>query len=225
MNEVTALYADDDGNILDIPGLGAMGRVGNAEVPLRPKDLIPLPRGSDLMFMPGRQAVGVSSDGEVLPVAGLAVAAVIPPGYTRTHVPAYRIDSENNDSARPLPLYGYTAVAVYNDELYVAAIHTDNQDDKWNPEHYNTKNLSKLVKNVKKDLSENRLVDHLSNCALTWHCQTAENLFIIDGRRESRFLLFVMQNVWAVYHCSQQSVALLPRAGLNSNLRQRKLPK
>lgn len=177
MNEVIALYADNDGNILDIPGLGAMGRVGNSAVRLKPKDLIPLPRGSDLMFMPGRQAVGVSSDGEVLPVAGLAVAAVIPPGYTRTHVPAYKIDSENNDSARPLPLYGYTAVAVYNDELYVAAIHTDDQDDKWNPEHYNTKNLSKLVKNVKKDLPGNRLVDHLSNCALTWHCQTAENLF------------------------------------------------
>lgn len=177
MNEVTALYADDDGNILDIPGLGAMGRVGASEVELKPEDLIPLPPGSDLMFMPGRQAVGVSSDGEVLPVAGLAVAAIIPPGYTRTHVPAYRADPENDDSGRPLPLYGYTAVAVYKDELYVAAIHTDEQDDKWNPEHYNTKTLSKLVKNVKKDLPGNRLVDHLSNCALTWHCQTAENLF------------------------------------------------
>lgn len=177
MNEVTALYADEDGNILDIPGLGAMGRVGNSEVPLCPDDLIPLPPGSDLMFMPGRQAVGYSSDGEVLPVAGLAVAAIIPPGYTRTHVPAYRVDAENEDSSRPLPLYGYTAVAVYKDELYVAAIHTDEQNDKWNPEHYNTKNLPKLVKKVKKDLSGNRLVDHLSNCALTWHCQTAENLF------------------------------------------------
>ncbi|MDO4203357.1 MAG: radical SAM protein [Selenomonadaceae bacterium] len=177
MSEVTALYADEEGNILDIPGLGAMGRIGSQEIILKPEDLIPLPPGSDLMFMPGRQAVGCSSDGEVLPVAGLAVAAIIPPGYTRTHVPAYRIDSENEDSSKPLPLYGYTAVAVYNDELYVAAIHTDEQNDKWNPEHYNTKNLTKLVKKVKKDLAGNRLVEHLSNCALTWHCQTAENLF------------------------------------------------
>lgn len=177
MSKVTALYADEDGNILDIPGLGAMGRTGDQEVPLKPEDLIPLPPGSDLMYMPGRQAVGYSSDGEVLPVAGLAVAAIIPPGYTRTYIPAYRADNENDDSSKPLPLYGYTAVAVYNDELYVAAIHTDEQNDKWNPEHYNTKNLPKLVKKVKKDLSGNRLVEHLSNCALTWHCQTAENLF------------------------------------------------
>ena len=177
MSEVTALYADEDGNILDIPGLGAMGRIGSQEVPLKPENLIPLPPGSDLMFMPGRQAVGYSSDGEILPVAGLAVAAIIPPGYTRTHVPAYRTDKENDYSSKPLPLYGYTAVAVYNDDLYVAAIHTDEQNDKWNPEHYNTKNLPKLVKKVKKDLPDNRLVEHLSNCALTWHCQTAENLF------------------------------------------------
>ena len=66
MSEVTALYADEDGNILDIPGLGAMGRIGSQEVPLKPENLIPLPPGSDLMFMPGRQAVGYSSDGEIL---------------------------------------------------------------------------------------------------------------------------------------------------------------
>ena len=75
MSEVTALYADEDGNILDIPGLGAMGRIGRQEVPLKPENLIPLPPGSDLMFMPGRQAVGYSSDGEILPVAGLGVRA------------------------------------------------------------------------------------------------------------------------------------------------------
>ena len=43
MSEVTALYADEDGNILDIPGLGAMGRIGSQEVPLKPENLIPLP--------------------------------------------------------------------------------------------------------------------------------------------------------------------------------------
>ena len=41
MSEVTALYADEDGNILDIPGLGAMGRIGRQEVPLKPENLIP----------------------------------------------------------------------------------------------------------------------------------------------------------------------------------------
>ena len=61
-------------------------------------------------------------------------------------------------------------------ELYVAAMYTD-ENDKWDPAHYNTRNLHKLVKRVQKDLPDNRLVEHLGNCSLTWHCCTAQNLF------------------------------------------------
>ena len=78
--------------------------------------------------------------------------------------------------AGQLPLYGYTAVAVYKDELYAAAIYTD-ENHKWAPENYNTHDLKKLVRRVKKDLPDNPLVEHLANCSLEWHCCTAENLF------------------------------------------------
>ena len=170
--QITALYADETGEIYDAPGFAAMGRTGAENVLLTPEDLIPLPESADLMFLPDRLAVGTSPEGDVLPITGRAVAAILPAGYTRIYMPAY----EKAEEAEQLALYGYTAVAVYKNELYVAAIYTD-ENDKWDPVHYNTHELKKLVKNVKKDLPGNRIVEQVGNCSLKWHCCTAQNLF------------------------------------------------
>lgn len=170
--EITALYADENGEIFDAPGMGAVGRSGSQLRPLTPEDLIPLPESADLMFLPDRQAMGVAGDGEMMPLTGNAVAAILPAGYTRTLLPGF----QRLEDAGQLPLYGYTAVAVYKDELYAAAIYTD-ENHKWDPANYNTHDLKKLVRKVKKDLPDNPLVEHLANCSLEWHCCTAENLF------------------------------------------------
>ena len=87
-------------------------------------------------------------------------------------MPAY----ERAEDAERLPLYGYTAVVVYQDELYCAAVYTD-ENDKWDPVHYNTPELKNFVKRTKKDLKGNRIVEQLANCSLKWHCCTAQNLF------------------------------------------------
>ena len=169
---IYALYADEKGEIFDAPGIGAVGRFGDEIRPLRPEDLIPLPDSADLMYLPGRQALGVDEEGNILPLTGLAVSAILPAGYTRTLLPGF----QRQEEAERLPLYGYTAVAVYRDQLYAAAIYTD-ENHKWDPENYNTPDLRKLAKRVKKDLPDNPLVEHLANCSLEWHCCTAENLF------------------------------------------------
>ena len=169
---IYALYADENGEIFDAPGIGAVGRFGNEIRPLTPEDLIPLPDSADLMYLPDRQALGVDDEGNILPLTGQAVSAILPAGYTRTLLPGFQLMEE----ASQLPLYGYTAVAVYQDQLYAAAIYTD-ENHKWDPENYNTPDLKKLVKRVKKDLPNNPLVEHLANCSLEWHCCTAENLF------------------------------------------------
>lgn len=169
---IYALYADEKGEIFDAPGIGAVGRFGDEIRPLKPEDLIPLPDSADLMYLPGRQALGVDEEGNILPLTGLAVSAILPAGYTRTLLPGF----QRQEEAERLPLYGYTAVAVYRDQLYAAAIYTD-ENHKWDPEHYNTPDLKKLVKRAKKDLPDNPLVEHLANCSLEWHCCTAENLF------------------------------------------------
>ena len=171
-DEITALYADENGEIFDVPGYAGMGRTGSENVLLRPEDLIPLPESADIMFLPERLAVGMSPEGEVLPVTGNAVAAILPAGYTRLYMPAY----ERAEDAAPLALYGYTAVVVYKDALYAAAIYTD-ANEKWDPVHYNTHELKKLVQRTKKDLPGNRIVEQVANCSLKWHCCTAQNLF------------------------------------------------
>ena len=45
--EITALYADENGEIFDAPGIGAVGRSGSEMRPLAPEDLIPLPESAD----------------------------------------------------------------------------------------------------------------------------------------------------------------------------------
>ncbi len=169
---ITPVYADEEGNILDAPGLSAMGRTGRENVLLTPGDLIPLPESADLMLMPGHRAVGQMPDGEILPIAGAAVAAILPAGYTRLFLPAFEREAE----AQRLPLYGYTALAVYHDELYCAALYTD-ENEKWDPVNYNTRELKNLVKRTKKDLPGNRIVEQVAGCSLKWHCCTAQNLF------------------------------------------------
>ena len=88
---ITAVYADEDGNILDAPGMRGMGRTGRMNVLLQAEDLIPLPESADLMLLPDRLAVGQSADGETMPISGFAVAAILPAGYTRLYMPAYEL--------------------------------------------------------------------------------------------------------------------------------------
>ncbi|WP_094605371.1 hypothetical protein SPSIL_002230 [Sporomusa silvacetica DSM 10669] len=169
---ITTLYADKNGEIFDAPGCHAVGRQGQDYLTLRPQDMIPLPEGAELMFLPGRNALQMKGDTPQMLKGRLAVAVMLPVGYTRTLLPAY----ERQRNAPLLPLYGYTAAALYNDEIYVAAIKTTD-NAKWHPYCYNTPDLKKRVARVKRDLPDNRLVEHLANCSLTWHCCTAQNLF------------------------------------------------
>lgn len=161
----TLLYADKDGQIYDAPGFPAWGRTGNNAIQLTDTDMIPLPEGADIMYLPGRRAMA-----EVSP--GLAVAAILPAGYTRTYLPAFLSTKEGPQ----LPLYGYTAVALKNEEIYVAAVKTDD-GSKWNPLRFNTAQLKKLVKVKLKEYPQNRLFAQLANCSLNYHCCTAQNIF------------------------------------------------
>ncbi|MBR3746849.1 MAG: radical SAM protein, partial [Selenomonadaceae bacterium] len=164
--KVTALIADENGNIFDVPEFEAVGRVGKKFFKLKPENLIKLPESADLMFLPQRKAIGFRR-GEFVPIKGRAVSAILPQGYTRTHLPAFKKSSH----AKILPLYGYTAVALYKDEIYAAALYTD-ENHKWDPVNYNTRDLPKLIRRVKKALPENRIVAQVANCSLEWHCLT-----------------------------------------------------
>lgn len=169
----TALYADERGEIYDAPGYGAVGRVGTEDAALTSEALIELPEGADLMFLPGCSAVAqLKGKADIIATPLLAVAAVLPVGYTRTHLPAYR----KQPGTPLLPLYGYAAVAFHKGKIYVAAVKSDD-NAKWHPHRFNTPDLAQKIEEVRNELPDNRLVEHLARCSLEWHCCTAQNLF------------------------------------------------
>ena len=170
---LNSLFADNRGEIFDAPGWGAVGQSGDRLVVCHKADMIPLPPGSELMFLPGRTAIGMKGQSLLpLPRGEQAVAAILPVGYTRLLLPAY----ETMPGAPVLPLFGYTAVAWERGRIWAAAVRSD-ENSKWDPAKYNGKDLKRRIDAVRKDLPDNRLVEHLAHCSLTWHCCTAQNLF------------------------------------------------
>jgi pyruvate-formate lyase-activating enzyme len=103
-----------------------------------------------------------------------AVGAVLPPGWTRTALPAFR----KKAIAPVLPQWAYTA-AAWDAELgsHVAwAVHTDKRGH-WDPADHSTPELSGLVKARLAAEPGNALLQQLARCALEWRCFTAQNTF------------------------------------------------
>ena len=174
------VFADDGGNLYDHRRLAAAGRTGDRFVEMAAEDLERLPEGASLVLIPGGTPVGLTRSGrftalEHNPHAGgkaWAVGALLPQGYTRTLLPSY----VRGRDEKPLPLYGYAAVAFRNGELYVAARCTDDPD-RWNPVHYNTEDLDLLIKAKLKRHPNNRILRQLARCSLEYRCFTAQNIF------------------------------------------------
>jgi pyruvate-formate lyase-activating enzyme len=138
--------------------------------------LIPLPAGAALLHLPGRRAVGRDASGGRVVVDELAVAAVLPPGYLRTRLPAY----EEDPGAPVLPLYGYAAAASVDGVPHVAAQRTDRWNA-WDPARYDDREVGRGIAGAGRALPDNRLVPHLAVCATEYRCLTAKNLFLRQG--------------------------------------------
>ncbi|HEY3585721.1 MAG TPA: radical SAM protein, partial [Myxococcaceae bacterium] len=91
------LVADPSGKVLEHPRLLATVRSGD-EVLLAPEPGVPVPEGGRLVHLPGRRPVGVDPDSGALVLVSEfqdrrrrfvpnAVAALMPPGWTRTYLP------------------------------------------------------------------------------------------------------------------------------------------
>lgn len=176
---VRELYADEQGAIYDHPTSSAFGWSGHLPVPLLPGELIPLPEGGMISSLPGRAPLLLPrshltrSDGKTCgKSARVAVAAVLPPGYTRLLLPAY---SEEQHSP-PLPLLGYTACGWYWGKIRVAALSTQ-ISERWDPSRYNAPDLQKRIQETLASHQGNRILAHLARCATSYGCYTAQNIF------------------------------------------------
>lgn len=172
------LYADEHGRMYEHPELQAVARTGNIYTEMDDNETIPLPDGAGLVLIPGGIPLGINKQGNFKLAEedsrgrkNFAVGALLPQGYTRTLIPAFR----RMDNT-PLPLYGYAAVGWKNGKVHVAAIKTDD-DFKWNPVNYCTPELGQLVDKALKTFPDNRIINQLSKCALEYSCFTAQNIF------------------------------------------------
>ena len=173
------VFADADGNIYDHPELLMLVRRGRELALPRPDELIPLPEGSDLYLLPGRHALGLDPEtGKAEAMEERAVAAFVCPSYTLSASVAYL----KGEGAPNLPLFAYGAVGFARDRFWVAATQVD-KDRRQVFANVAPERISKGAQDLLKRFQQNRLVQHLAGCALTFCCPAAKNLAL--GRFEA----------------------------------------
>jgi wyosine [tRNA(Phe)-imidazoG37] synthetase (radical SAM superfamily) len=171
------LYATRSGEVRVHPTLEPVARSGWNLV--AGDHLVPLPEGTTLMHLPGRRPLGRSASSETVALDdsnALAVAAVLPPGYLRTFLPAYVEEPD----APVLPLYGYAAVAAVDGKPHVAALRTD-EWEAWDPQAPDRQRVDIAIRAARRALPDSRLLHHLERCATEYGCLTAQNLFLRRG--------------------------------------------
>lgn len=185
---LTALVANHRGEIFDIEGYAAVGMDGPLLGPLTLHDTVPLPHGSELMFLPERKPVLFNIKKGILETlhenphapgeAIYPVAAFNSPGYVITCNPAY----EDSPDTKALPLFSYGAVGWDGTGFRSSVFLVDTekrQDLRLMPREKVVLGVDRL----RKKIPDNRLRAHLEKCALTYGCPAAKNFFI--GRFEA----------------------------------------
>jgi pyruvate-formate lyase-activating enzyme len=142
-------------------------------------------------MLPGRRPVGLDPDtGEQVVVREIrmgrrritpvAVGSSLPPGYTRTFLPAAVRPPLAGATVPVLPQWAYTAAALGPDGPVAWAIRTDRRRH-WDTARHSTPDLPARVEALRAT-SPNPVYRQLARCALEWRCFTAQNTFY--GRDE-----------------------------------------
>ncbi|WP_025323124.1 radical SAM protein [Deferrisoma camini] len=176
------LVADEEGQILEWPGLALAGQSGDRWGPVPDEELVPVPEGTKVFFLPETQAVGWDPDAGRPRVLWRyrAVAAMLQAGYTRTRLPAVaypRGRSPDYGCHRYLPLWAYAAVGWKDGRMVAAAFRVDPMTHS-ETRHYDDRQIAPRVEARLRREGRNRLLRHLGRCALEYHCFAAKNLFM-----------------------------------------------
>jgi pyruvate-formate lyase-activating enzyme len=151
-----------------------------------PEEPSPLPDGATLTMLPGRRPVGIDpASGRLVVLREVrvgrrtivphAVGATLPPGFTRTFLPAAaRPRLATVADAPTLPQWAYTA-AAFDGGPVAWSLHTDRRSH-WSPRAHSTPDLPRLVARTLAE-SANPIYRQLARCALEWRCFTAQNTF------------------------------------------------
>ncbi len=171
--------ADEKGQVFDEPELLMLSRQGDNFALPRPDELIPLPPSSDLFLLPGRKALGLDpGTGKIQVVDALAVAGFASPGHTLSGTAAYMTEP----GAPRLPLYAYGAVGYHDDRFWITACLVD-KDQRQIFSGTSQNDITRNAHDLLKKYPKNRLIKHLTGCALNSSCPAAKNLAL--GRFEA----------------------------------------
>ena len=187
-NQITALVANQAGQIFELNGYAAVGMSGQSLEPLSSEQTLNMPHGSELMYLPDRHPIlfnQLTGNIETLTenpyVPGeliFPVAAFNSPGYVLTHVSAYR----EIKKAGYLPLFSYGAVGWHRGKFRSAVVLVD-PEPRQDLRKMQRKDVKAGVKKLRKQLPQNRLRAHLEKCALEYGCPAGKNFFL--GRFEA----------------------------------------
>ena len=173
----TMVFADADGQIFDHPELQMVGWDGLYWRPLEAHEVAPIPEGSDLFTLPGRLPAGFDAEADEMAVFDepgmLAVSCFLAPAYLRLLMPAY----EKLVDGPTMPLYAYSAVGFLDGELVAPSVRVD-PDIRQDPFRFDFGEVQAGVDALMTAHPGNRLVEHLSHCALEYHCRAAQNYFL-----------------------------------------------
>ncbi len=185
---LTAVVANQKGEIFELDGYAAVGMSGNQLIPLEKKQTASMPYGSEMMFLPQRVPLFYNvQKGKIESFSHnpydtsekiFPVAAFNSPGYIITHNCAYL----DNPDARPLPLFSYGAVGWFDGGFRSAVLQVD-------PERRQDLRLMRPekvlagIERMRRKLPGNRLRRHLEGCALEYGCPAGKNFFL--GRYEA----------------------------------------
>ena len=165
-------YTDAQGRIFFDEDHTPLADGGIVRLPLR-EELIPAPPGTVTTMLPGR--VPLLADGKVFGKR-TTLGALLPAGYTRLLLPAYK----QRPDAPTLPLFGYSYACVIDDELYVAAMQTDESDD-WQPRYFEDGEMADMIARRQALDPSNPTIAQLGICAQSYGCFTAQNVFLERG--------------------------------------------
>jgi len=185
---LAAVVADVSGEIFELEGYAAVGMDGPQMNPLTAEQTLPLPHGSELMFLPDRMPIlhnlstnklEILRDNPYQPGSPLfPVAAFNSPGYVVTHDCAY----QETLNAGMLPLFSYGAVGWHRGRFRSAVILVDSEP-RQDLRFMKPEDVMKGIKALRKQLPGNRLRAHLEHCAMTYGCPAGKNFFL--GRYEA----------------------------------------
>ena len=185
---VTAIVANQGGEIFELEGYAAVGMARESLVPLLMDKTINLPHGAELMFLPDRKPILYNMDKERIErleenpydpgVSIFPVAAFNSPGYVITYTSAYMEDQ----GAGSLPLFSYGAVGWHRGRFRAAVVLVD-REKRQDLRRMKKENIISGVQAMREKMPRNRLRAHLEKCALEYGCPAAKNFFL--GRYEA----------------------------------------